>query len=140
MPPLDVELADEMFDFFRVAEYGWVRARIVLLALRAGEFHAEQMAEIQLPQPNMIGAAVNALATWGVLEKKNRRGEQEHRSGSNPASHGRASYVWRLTDPRGRQFAARMPSRLAEIQVPEVHQVVELSTDLIPLDSEQELF
>jgi hypothetical protein len=77
---------------------------ILLTAAERGEFHADDLADVHLPEPNLIGAAVNALAKGGLLEKLNRHGQLEHRKGVAPAAYSRASYVWRPTK-RGKEVA-----------------------------------
>ena len=74
-----------------------IRSAILRVALNKGEFHADDAAAWPVSQPNQIGAQVNALAKMGMLEKRNRQGVVEHRKAKAKASHGRASYVWRLT-------------------------------------------
>lgn len=106
-PALSLSDVQQIFATWRSREYGWVRAHILLQAAEAGEFHADDCADWDLAQPNVIGAAVNALAKAGLLEKLNRHGEPEHRRGSSAAAHGRASYVWRATE-RGKQVARRL--------------------------------
>jgi predicted ArsR family transcriptional regulator len=81
-----------------------IRSAILRSAFVRGEFHADQAAEWPIRQANQIGAQVNALARMGLLEKLNRDGELEHRKAKAKASHGRASYVWRLT-AKGRKAA-----------------------------------
>lgn len=92
---------------FKSDEAEAVRRYILRIAYRVGEFHADDGARIHVTSPNMIGAQINALAKKGWLEKKNRHGEVEHRKAKAKASHGRASYVWRLTDA-GRRVAERL--------------------------------
>jgi hypothetical protein len=104
LPPLSLADVQTLFESWRRREYGWVRAHILLQAAEAGEWHSDHAAEWELAQPNLIGAAVNALAKAGLLVKLNRRGEIEHRPGASKASHGRASYVWTAT-LRGEQVA-----------------------------------
>lgn len=87
-----------IFRAWRDQEYSFVRARILLAAAENGEWHADDIAFLQIEEPNVIGAAVNALAKEGLLEKLNGAGEVEHRKGSAEAAHGRASYVWRATE------------------------------------------
>lgn len=84
-----------------------VRSAILRAALKYDEFHADHAANWPLHEPNQIGAQVNALANMGLLEKRNRHGNVEHRAARAAASHGRHSYVWRLTGP-GRTAALRV--------------------------------
>lgn len=106
-PALSLADVQQLFTTWRSREYGWVRAHILLQAAEAGEWHCDDTADWDLAQPNVIGAAVNALAKGGLLEKRNRHGEVEHRRGSAAAAHGRASYVWRATE-RGKQVARKL--------------------------------
>lgn len=106
-PALSLADVQALFAAWKTREYGWVRAHILLQAAEAGEFHADDTAEWELAQPNVIGAAVNALAKAQLLEKRNRQGEVEHRRGSSAAAHGRASYVWRAT-PSGLHVARQL--------------------------------
>lgn len=141
VPPLTLEMAQHFFDVFKAFRYGWVRARIIMLANDHGEFHADMVADLALPEPNMIGAAVNALAKWGLLEKLNRHGEVEHRRGASPASHGRSSYVWRLTS-NGRSLASRMDRSLAAVEAPDDHDTYEPPANpaVVPIESSEDLF
>lgn len=83
-----------------------IRSAILRAALKHDEFHADHAAKWPVSQPNQIGAQVNALAKLRLLEKKNKDGVVEHRKAKAKASHGRASYVWRLTE-KGREAAMK---------------------------------
>jgi hypothetical protein len=107
VPPITLSEVQALFETWRASEYGYVRALILLTAAERGEFHADDLAHLALPQPNVIGAAVNALARAHLLEKRNRSGEIEHRKGAAEAAHARASYVWRAT-PAGIIAARRL--------------------------------
>ena len=107
---LNVTKATELFSKWRGEEFGWVKARIVTLARIHGEYHADMMIGVTLSQPNMIGAAVNALARSGYLEKLNREGDVEHRQTRSGTSR-RASYVWRLSAD-GRALSAHLRKAL----------------------------
>lgn len=74
-----------------------IRKAILRAADYYGEFHADMAADWPIVQPNQIGAQVNALAKMGMLVKRNKFGNIEHRKAKAKASHGRASYVWSLT-------------------------------------------
>lgn len=91
-----------------------IRSAILRTALHRGEFHADDAADWPVSQPNQIGAQVNALAKMGLLEKLNANGEPEHRKARAKASHGRASYVWRLTGKGHVEAARARPSAAAE--------------------------
>lgn len=104
-----------LIDANKAVEAERVKLAIMRHAWAAGEFHADDAADWQVSEPNIIGAQVNALARGGLIEKLNRHGAAEHRKGAAKAAHGRASYVWRLTE-RGRERAlshARAESRRA---------------------------
>jgi hypothetical protein len=120
---LSLSDVQQLFETWRSREY-------LLQAAEAGEFH--------LTQPNVIGAAVNALAKGQLLEKRNRLGETEHRPGSSPASHGRASYVWRATE-RGKQVARELwhqrKRNVGFFKSPEVCVCDEPGAQLFPLPS-----
>jgi len=95
--------AQQLQGDFKAQEAERIRRMILLVAADLGEFHADHAASWEVSEPNVIGAQVNALARMGLLEKRNRAGEVEHRKASATASHGRASYVWRLS-AKGRSF------------------------------------
>lgn len=103
---LDVREATALFEKWKAEEFGWVKAKILTVARQRGEYHADDMIGLELAQPNMIGAAVNALARAGFLEKLNREGRIEHRETRSKTSR-RASYVWRLS-ARGRVLAEEL--------------------------------
>jgi hypothetical protein len=92
-----LEEAQSLLEGARSDDSERIRSAILRTALQRGEFHADHSARWPVSQPNQIGAQVNALARMGLLEKRNRHGEVEHRKAQAEASHGRASYVWRLT-------------------------------------------
>lgn len=92
----------------KLAEADVVRRFILRIAYGNGEFHADDAAALDVTSPNLVGAQVNALAKKGLLEKKNRQGIIEHRKAKAKASHGRASYVWRLTQPAGWDAARKL--------------------------------
>jgi hypothetical protein len=89
--------AQTLFATWRGESYGWLQAHILRLAVQRGEYHADMTAHLELPEANLIGAAVNALAKRGLIEKLNRDGLPEHRAATSNASHGRGSWVWRPT-------------------------------------------
>lgn len=109
---LNLGEAQALFEKWKGEEYGWVKARILTLARIHGEYHADMMIGVELESPNMIGAAVNALARGGYLEKLNRQGEVEHRQTASGTSR-RASYVWRLS-AKGRDTAAKLRKALGD--------------------------
>jgi hypothetical protein len=102
LPPSTLEEAQDRFGTWREEEYGWVKNRILELALTHGEFHADQLAEQPFAQRNVIGAAVNALVCAGLLVSTG-----EHRKGTSPAAHGRKSYVYCLTGAGRHQMEQR---------------------------------
>lgn len=102
---LTLDKATTLIEKWKAEEFGWVKMRILALADTYGEYHADLLVGVRLDSPNMVGAAVNALARQGLLEKLNRHGEVEHRQTLNGKSR-RASYVWRLT-PNGASAVAR---------------------------------
>lgn len=108
VPPLTLEAAIALLKEWRGEEMGWVRARIVQLARRHGEYHADQLAEVQLAQPNVIGAAVRALMSGGYIEPTGERRRNEAK-----AAHGRRSDVYRLTE-RGRTLAGRLQDEVGD--------------------------
>jgi hypothetical protein len=117
-PPMTLAIAQSLFETWRKHEYGWVRAHIIETAGRRGEYHADNSAELQVAEPNVIGAAVNALAKSGLIEKLNAEGRMEHRRARAAASHARASYVWRLTS-KGERLYHHL---VGEIGMPDQHQ------------------
>jgi hypothetical protein len=98
-----LEQAQALFQHWRRDEWGWLRIVILRIAYQRGEFHADYIAEQQLTERNMIGAAVNTLVKQGFL-----RSTGEHRKGHSAVSHGRRSYVYNLTD-RGFSLARGLP-------------------------------
>ena len=102
-PPLTLEQAQGLFAHWRRDEWGWLRTVIIRIAAQKGEFHADYIAEQQLTERNMIGAAVNALCNQGFLTSTG-----EHRKGRSKVSHGRRSYVYTLT-ARGRALSRALP-------------------------------
>lgn len=121
IPTLSVREADELFNSWRPMEYGWLRARIIALAARHGEYHADMLAGVEITEPNQVGAAVQALARMDILEKLNRDGDVEHRTGTSDAAHGRQSYVWRLT-PKGRVLGDRWREERGD-KLPSAHKI-----------------
>lgn len=103
LPPLTLEQAQGLFAHWRRDEWGWLRTVIIRIAAKHDEFHADYIAEQQLSERNMIGAAVNALCNQGFLVSTG-----EHRKGSSKVSHGRRSYVYKLTE-RGRNLSRVLP-------------------------------
>jgi len=103
LPPLTLEEAQALFGHWKRDEYGWLRTTIVRLAYRHDEFHADYIAAQELTERNMIGAVVNGLCRMGFLTSTG-----EHRKGRSAASHGRRSYVYRLTE-RGMALACHLP-------------------------------
>jgi DNA-binding MarR family transcriptional regulator len=92
-----------LFQHWKRDEWGWLRIVILRIAYQRGEFHADHIAEQQLTERNMIGAAVNTLVRQGFLQSTG-----EHRKGHSAVSHGRRSYVYMLTD-RGFSLARGLP-------------------------------
>lgn len=97
---------------WRGEEMGWVRARIVQTARIRGEYHADDLAGVELAQPNVIGAAVRSLLTAGLIASTG-----ERRRNEAAAAHGRRSDVYGLTERGGivaealrRQIDDRMPA------------------------------
>lgn len=93
VPPLTLAEAQAIFRKYREHEYGWVRVKILYLAREKGEFHADMLADVDLDQRNVIGAAVNALAKSKLITPTD-----EHRHAESSASHRRRSYVYEITD------------------------------------------
>lgn len=102
-----LEEGQALIEDHKADEARFVRESILRVALRSGEVHADDLSGLEVSSPNVIGAQINALARSRLLEKLNRRGAVEHRKARAKASHGRASYVWRLTD-KGRRQAERL--------------------------------
>jgi hypothetical protein len=101
LPPMTVQAADTLFFEWRREEYGWLKVAILKIATERGEFHGDYLADVKLKERNIIGAVVNAMVRAGILVSTG-----EHRRGTSDASHGRRSYVYRLTDG-GRTLAER---------------------------------
>jgi len=89
---ISVEMAHALFERWKTEEYAWLKARILLIAKKHGEYHADYMATVEMTQRNLIGASVRALVASGLIASTG-----EHRTGQTVASHGRRSYVYRLT-------------------------------------------
>lgn len=89
---LSLAMAQTLFERWKVEEYGWLKARILLIAKKHDEYHADYLASVEMSQRNLIGASVSALTTQRLL-----RSTGEHRVGKTVASHGRRSYVYQLT-------------------------------------------
>lgn len=102
-----LEEGQALMEQHKVTESEVVRRFILRTAYGKAEFHADDAADLDTTSPNLIGAQVNALAKLGLLEKLNKQGQPEHRKGTSKASHGRASYVWRLTQ-RGYDEARKL--------------------------------
>lgn len=90
---LSLGMAQALFERWKVEEYGWLKARILLIAKKHGEYHADHLATVEISQRNLIGASVNALSVQKLI-----RSTGEHRVGKTVASHGRRSYVYQLTE------------------------------------------
>jgi hypothetical protein len=104
LPPLTLDQARSLFEHWRRDEWGWLRTAIIRIAHQRGEFHADYIAEQQLSERNMIGAAVQALCKQGLLYSTG-----EHRRGGSSVSHGRRSYVYKLTQ-RGVTLGSALPA------------------------------
>lgn len=108
VPPMTLDRAQELLERWRADEMGWVRARILQVARLRGEVHADDLADLPLEQPNVIGAVINALCRgsreWGgpLITSTG-----ERRRAAAEASHGRRSDVYRLT-PVGVTVAYRL--------------------------------
>lgn len=116
LPPLTLEQAQSLFRTWRKDEWGLTCIRIVRIAAVYEEYHGDYLAEELVTERNIIGAAVNALVKQGFLASTG-----EHRKGRSPASHGRRSYVYRLTW-RGKQLARALPGGDAPPLPPEHEQ------------------
>jgi hypothetical protein len=103
LPPLTLGQAQAYFQHWKRDEWGWLRTAIIRIAQTRGEFHGDYIADQQLTERNMIGAAVNALVRQGFI-----RSTGEHRKGHSTVSHGRKSYVYELTD-YGHSLARGLP-------------------------------
>lgn len=103
LPPMTLAHAQSLFEHWRRDEWGWLRTAIIRIAHQRGEFHADYIAEQQLSERNMIGAAVQALCKQGFLYSTG-----EHRRGGSSVSHGRRSYVYKLTE-RGVTLTRALP-------------------------------
>lgn len=109
-PVMTLAEATALFERWKSHEFGWVRARILTLARIHGEYHGDMIAGIEVSSPNIIGAAMNALANQGLIEKLNREGEVDHRMSAIPTNR-RKSHVWRLTT-KGKVAAAHLRQSL----------------------------
>lgn len=85
--------AQEMFRRWKPEEYGWLKARILLIARQKGEFHGDHLEGTELTERSIIGATVNALVRAGLI-----RSTGEHRRSRTAAGHARRSYVYVLTE------------------------------------------
>lgn len=121
--------ATALFRQWRSEEWGWLKARVLWIAGRDGEYHADNLADLTLAQPNIIGAVVGALVRGHMLVSTG-----EHRRGSSEASHGRRSYVYVLT-PKGLRTVEAMRAAPREL-LP--HRPVEAPPVLSLLDQETE--
>lgn len=88
--------AERLYWKWRRDEYGWLSLRVLEIAYRTGEFHGDALEDVKLKERSIVGAVVNGLVRSSLLETTG-----EHRRSRTEASHGRRSYVYRLT-PRGR--------------------------------------
>src|SRR3954447_9753041 len=104
LPPLTLDQAVSLFRQWRNDEWGWLKTDILRIAYRRGEFHADYIAGQKLSERNMIGAAVNTLCRQGFLYSTG-----EHRRGKSTVSHGRRSYVYKLTQ-RGETLGSALPA------------------------------
>jgi hypothetical protein len=104
-----VDEAQALYEHWRAERWGWVRARILMLTLKHGEFHGDYLSGVALPEPNIVGAAVRAMNREGLI-----RSTGEHRASQSVAAHGRRSYVYELT-AEGRQVALRLRAQWIEL-------------------------
>jgi hypothetical protein len=105
---LTLAQAQSLFEHWRRDEWGWLRTAILRIARERGEFHADYIAAQQLSERNMIGAAVQTLCKQGFLYSTG-----EHRRGGSSVSHGRRSYVYKLTQ-RGVTLTNVLPPKEAK--------------------------
>lgn len=96
---------DQAFSTHKAVEYQRLKDRILILALGTGEFHADNLADYQLTERNMIGAAVRAQVGARLLVATGERRAARHKG-----AHGRTSAIYRLTDA-GRQIALDLMRR-----------------------------
>lgn len=97
--------AQEMFRRWKPEEFGWLKARILLIAKAKGEFHGDFLEGTELSERSIIGATVNSLVRSHLLVSTG-----EHRRSRTAAGHARRSYVYVLT-VRGRSLM----DQLAEV-------------------------
>lgn len=98
-----------MFRTWKREEYGWLKARILLIARQKGEFHGDYLAATELTERSIIGACVGALVRAQLI-----RSTGEHRRSRTVAGHGRRSYVYELT-ARGISVLGRLPEVPREV-------------------------
>lgn len=101
--PLDTITA--IYQSTREDEFGDVCHWIVQAAQRNGEYHADDAAEWNLTERNLLGIAIRHLQRNGIIESTG-----EHRVAAKRVSHRRRSYVYRLT-PLGKRAATNWPRR-----------------------------
>lgn len=106
---MTVEYAQALFQTWRGDEWGWLKARILMIGMKYGEYHGDYLAKTALAEPNIIGALVRSMVSERLLESTG-----EHRKGAAPAAHGRRSYVYRLTE-RGARFARLYKDSLIDL-------------------------
>lgn len=107
--------ARRLFETWRSDEFGYLKRRILSHAMRYGSVHSDDVSQEALDgHRNMIGAAFNALRGAALIQSTG-----EHRRSNIASTHGRRSYVYRLTD-KGRVFASVMSAdREAKLKLKE---------------------
>lgn len=87
----DYDEAETRLESSSAEELATVKGRIVQMAARYGEVHADYVRD-GVVNPQVIGAAFSQLVAEKVIEEKGRRRSQVR------STHGRKSGVYRLTD------------------------------------------
>lgn len=105
-PPMSVDRALELIETWRPYELRRCKEMILVTALIADEFHSDALADVVFDERNVVGVAIRALVQSRMIVSTG-----EHRKGKSAASHGRRSYVYRLTE-RGREDAEKLLAAL----------------------------
>lgn len=98
-----------VLEVWRGEATGWVRARVLALARRNGEYHADMMVGVRLGPPRTLDVVTDHLARQGLIEKLNAAGEREHRPTRNRSK----AWVWRLT-PEGHVMGDALHEKIGD--------------------------
>ena len=97
-PPLTVDDAVELYRTHRGDDHALLCATLLRCAYLHGTAHADDLRRLEIANANNVGSAFRALQTKGLIRQVGRR------RSVFPATHGRSSGVYALTEKGERQM------------------------------------